>query len=157
MPAQIRQKKPLDFGKPMFRPAEVLEYHARGGGKNKVLTSLIGQGYHAPVTPACDSSATFFENPAMVHPPTRPTSRDQSGRLEALFELLQTMIKRSNRPRGRQRVSAGRSGRPSAEAIDDGDAPLSKSKAKAFFVDRDCHPQNSRRDSRPARPRWIRS
>jgi len=50
VPQAIRQKEPLDFGKPMSE-REVLEHMRIVASKNKVLTSLIGQGYHGTVTP----------------------------------------------------------------------------------------------------------
>ena len=50
MPKAIRAKEPLDFGKAMSE-REVLEHMRTIAGKNKVLTSLIGQGYHGTVTP----------------------------------------------------------------------------------------------------------
>ena len=64
MPAQIRQKEPLDFGKPMSE-REVLEYMRVVAGKNKVLTSLIGQGYHGTVTPPA-IQRNIFENAECV-------------------------------------------------------------------------------------------
>lgn len=74
MPAQIRQKEPLDFGKPMSE-REVLEYMRVVAGKNKVLTSLIGQGYHGTVTPPA-IQRNIFENPAWytAYTPTSPRS-----------------------------------------------------------------------------------
>ena len=50
VPKNIRQKKPLDFGKAKSE-RELLFHMRRIAEKNKVLTSLIGQGYHGTVTP----------------------------------------------------------------------------------------------------------
>ena len=50
LPKSIRQKEPLNFGKPKSE-RELLHHMRRTADKNKVLTSLIGQGYHGTVTP----------------------------------------------------------------------------------------------------------
>ena len=62
LPKAIRAKQPLDFGKAMSE-REVLEHMRKVAGKNKVLTSLIGQGYHGTVTPPA-IQRNIFENPA---------------------------------------------------------------------------------------------
>ena len=50
VPEDILQKETLNWGKPKSE-REAL-YHLRvTAAKNKVLTSLIGQGYHGTVTP----------------------------------------------------------------------------------------------------------
>jgi glycine dehydrogenase len=43
VPANIRQAEPLEFGKAMSE-RELLYHMRKVAGKNKVLTSLIGQG-----------------------------------------------------------------------------------------------------------------
>ncbi|HDZ80005.1 MAG TPA: glycine dehydrogenase (aminomethyl-transferring) [Roseobacter sp.] len=137
MPAQIRQKEPLDFGKPMSE-REVLEHMRVVAGKNKVLTSLIGQGYHGTVTPPA-IQRNIFENPAWYTAYTPYQPEISQGRLEALLNF-QTMI-------------SDLTGLAVANAslLDEATACAeamtmamrsSKSKVKAFFVDRDCHPQN---------------
>ncbi|MCB1340162.1 MAG: glycine dehydrogenase (aminomethyl-transferring), partial [Pseudooceanicola sp.] len=50
VPKAIRQKQPLDFGKPMSERG-LLWHMEQVAKKNRVLTSLIGQGYHGTVTP----------------------------------------------------------------------------------------------------------
>ena len=62
VPAAIRQKVPLDFGRPMSE-REVLEHLREVASKNRVLMSLIGQGYHGTVTPPA-ILRNIFENPA---------------------------------------------------------------------------------------------
>ena len=137
MPANIRQKEPLDFGRPMSE-REVLEHLRVVAGKNKVLTSLIGQGYHGTVTPPA-IQRNIFENPAWYTAYTPYQPEISQGRLEALLNF-QTMI-------------SDLTGLAVANAslLDEATAcaeamtmamRVAKSKAKAFFVDRDCHPQN---------------
>ena len=137
MPAQIRQKEPLDFGKPMSE-REVLEYMRVVAGKNKVLTSLIGQGYHGTVTPPA-IQRNIFENPAWYTAYTPYQPEISQGRLEALLNF-QTMISDLT---GLEVANASLLDEATAcaEAMTMA-MRLSKSKAKAFFVDRHCHPQN---------------
>jgi glycine dehydrogenase len=59
VPANIRQSEPLEFGKAKSE-RELLHYMRKVASKNKVLTSLIGQGYHGTVTPPV-SSATCWK------------------------------------------------------------------------------------------------
>ena len=50
VPASLRQEKPLDFGKP--KSERQLLWHMRQvAKKNKVFSTMIGQGYHGTVTP----------------------------------------------------------------------------------------------------------
>ena len=137
MPAQIRQKEPLNFGKPMSE-REVLEYMRVVAGKNKVLTSLIGQGYHGTVTPPA-IQRNIFENPAWYTAYTPYQPEISQGRLEALLNF-QTMVSDLT---GLEVANASLLDEATAcaEAMTMA-MRLSKSKAKAFFVDRDCHPQN---------------
>ena len=137
MPAQIRQKEPLDFGKPMSE-REVLEHMRVVAGKNKVLTSLIGQGYHGTVTPPA-IQRNIFENPAWYTAYTPYQPEISQGRLEALLNF-QTMISDLT---GLAVANASLLDEATACAEAMTMAMRSaKSKMKAFFVDRDCHPQN---------------
>jgi glycine dehydrogenase len=137
MPAKIRQKQPLDFGKPMSE-REVLEHMRVVAGKNKVLTSLIGQGYHGTVTPPA-IQRNIFENPAWYTAYTPYQPEISQGRLEALLNF-QTMISDLS---GLEIANASLLDEATAcaEAMTMA-MRVAKSKAKAFFVDRDCHPQN---------------
>ncbi len=137
MPAKIRQKEPLDFGKPMSE-REVLEHMRVVAGKNKVLTSLIGQGYHGTVTPPA-IQRNIFENPAWYTAYTPYQPEISQGRLEALLNF-QTMISDLT---GLEIANASLLDEATAcaEAMTMA-MRVAKSKVKAFFVDRDCHPQN---------------
>ena len=137
LPPAIRQKEPLSFGKPKSE-REVLEHLRITASKNKVLTSLIGQGYHGTVTPPT-IQRNILENPAWYTAYTPYQPEISQGRLEALLNF-QTMV-----------TDLTALDVANASLLDEATAcaeamtmalRVAKSKSKAFFVDRDCHPQN---------------
>ncbi|WP_197916290.1 aminomethyl-transferring glycine dehydrogenase [Thiosulfatihalobacter marinus] len=137
VPASIRQKEPLDFGRPMSE-RELLHHMRVTAGKNKVFTSLIGQGYHGTVTPPA-IQRNILENPAWYTAYTPYQPEISQGRLEALLNF-QTMISDLT---GLEIANASLLDEATAcaEAMTMAQR-VSKSRAMAFFVDRDCHPQN---------------
>lgn len=137
VPKSIRQAKPLDFGKPLSE-REMLHRMRITAGKNKVLRSLIGQGYHGTVTPPA-IQRNILENPAWYTAYTPYQPEISQGRLEALLNF-QTMVTDLT---GLDVANASLLDEATAcaEAMTMAQR-VAKSKAKAFFVDRDCHPQN---------------
>ena len=137
VPASIRLKTPLDFGKPKSE-RELLHHMRVTAGKNRVLTSLIGQGYHGTVTPPA-IQRNIFENPAWYTAYTPYQPEISQGRLEALLNY-QTMVSDLT---GLEIANASLLDEATAcaEAMTMAQR-VAKSKATAFFVDRDCHPQN---------------
>jgi glycine dehydrogenase len=137
LPPAIRQAAPLDFGKPKSE-RELLHYMKVVAGKNKVLTSLIGQGYHGTVTPPA-IQRNILENPAWYTAYTPYQPEISQGRLEALLNF-QTMISDLT---GLEIANASLLDEATAcaEAMTMAQR-VAKSKAKAFFVDENCHPQN---------------
>lgn len=137
VPESIRQAAPLEFGKPMSE-RELLHYMRVTGAKNKVLNSLIGQGYHGTVTPPA-IQRNILENPAWYTAYTPYQPEISQGRLEALLNF-QTMVSDLT---GLEIANASLLDEATAcaEAMTMAER-VSKSKSKAFFVDRDCHPQN---------------
>ena len=137
VPKTIRQKKPLDFGK--AKSERELLFHMRGiAKKNKVLTSLIGQGYHGTVTPPA-IQRNILENPAWYTAYTPYQPEISQGRLEALLNF-QTMI-----------IDLTGLEIANASLLDESTAcaeamtmaqRISKSKKLSFFIDENCHPQN---------------
>ncbi len=136
IPADLRQAEPLTWAP--LSEGELLAKLRAVGAKNKVMTSLIGQGYYGTVTPPA-IQRNIFENPAWYTAYTPYQPEIAQGRLEALLNF-QTMV-------------ADLTGLPVANAslLDESTAcaeamvmaqRVAKSKATAFFVDENCHPQN---------------
>ncbi|EPX82828.1 aminomethyl-transferring glycine dehydrogenase [Salipiger mucosus] len=137
VPKGIRQDEALDFGKPMSE-REMLWHMRQVAGQNRVLTSLIGQGYHGTVTPPA-IQRNIFENPAWYTAYTPYQPEISQGRLEALLNF-QTMVSDLT---GLEIANASLLDEATAcaEAMTMAQR-VAKSKAKAFFVDENCHPQN---------------
>lgn len=137
VPASIRQSEPLDFGKP--RSEREMLYELRViAGKNKVYRSLLGQGYHGTVTPPA-IQRNILENPAWYTAYTPYQPEISQGRLEALLNY-QTMISDLT---GLEIAGASLLDEATAcaEAMTMAKR-VAKSKASAFFVDENAHPQN---------------
>ncbi|MDE3123257.1 MAG: aminomethyl-transferring glycine dehydrogenase [Paracoccaceae bacterium] len=135
VPASIRQKDALSWAP--LAEHELLARMREVAAKNTVMTSLIGQGYHGTVTPPA-IQRNILENPAWYTAYTPYQPEIAQGRLEALLNF-QTMV-------------ADLTGLPvsNASLLDEATAAaeamtmahrVTKSKAGAFFVDRNCHPQ----------------
>jgi glycine dehydrogenase len=150
LPKSIRQKKPLNFGKPKSERA-LLNHMRITASKNKVLTSLIGQGYHGTVTPPV-IQRNILENPAWYTAYTPYQPEISQGRLEALLNY-QTMISDLT---GLEIANASLLDEATAcaEAMTMAER-VAKSKVKAFFVDENCHAQNIAVMKTRARPLKI--
>ncbi|MDO8883963.1 MAG: aminomethyl-transferring glycine dehydrogenase [Pseudotabrizicola sp.] len=135
VPSSIRQSTPLSWAP--LAEHELLDKMRSVGKRNTVMTSLIGQGYYGTVTPPA-IQRNILENPAWYTAYTPYQPEIAQGRLEALLNY-QTMV-------------ADLTGLPVANAslLDEATAAAeamtmaersAKSKARGFFVDRNCHPQ----------------
>ncbi len=136
VPSSIRQKDPLAWGAALTE-REALDRMRETANKNKVLTSLIGQGYYGTITPPV-IQRNILENPAWYTAYTPYQPEISQGRLEALLNF-QTMISDLT---GLDVANASLldEATAAAEAMSMCQR-VAKSKANAFFVDANCHPQ----------------
>ena len=138
VPPAIRQKQALSRGAGLPEH-EALAAMKKVADKNKVLSSLIGQGYYGTITPT-PILRNILENPAWYTAYTPYQPEISQGRLEALLNF-QTMV-------------SDLTGLPVANAslLDEATAAAEamamahrasrrKSNKPVFFVDANCHPQ----------------
>jgi glycine dehydrogenase len=137
VPKSIRQEKPLEWGAAMTE-REALDKLRETANRNKKLVSLIGQGYYGTITAAGRSSATSWRTPPGTRP-IRPTSRKSARAVLKRCSTIQTMVCDLT---GLDVANASLldEATAAAEAMAMAER-VSKSKAKAFFVDENCHPQ----------------
>jgi glycine dehydrogenase len=136
VPGAIRQADALDWA-PMSE-AKLLA-HMRGlAAMNKPMVQMIGQGYHDTHTPPA-IQRNVLENPAWYTAYTPYQPEIAQGRLEALLNF-QTMVADLT---GLEVANASLLDEATAcaEAMVMAER-VAKSKARGFFIDENCHPQN---------------
>jgi glycine dehydrogenase len=136
VPEGLRQDHELAWGKALSEQG-ALWRASLIARKNRVLVSLIGQGYHGTVTPPV-IQRNILENPAWYTAYTPYQPEISQGRLEALLNF-QTMVCDLT---GMDVANASLldEATAAAEAMAMAER-VARSKAKAFFVDENCHPQ----------------
>jgi glycine dehydrogenase len=136
VPAAIRDDKPLELEDAISEPEALARLRALAD-RNRVVTSLIGTGYHGTHTPGV-ILRNVLENPAWYTAYTPYQPEISQGRLEALLNF-QTMVCDLT---GLEIANASLldEATAAAEAM-----TLARRSARheggVFFVDRECHPQ----------------
>ncbi|RZJ11243.1 MAG: glycine dehydrogenase (aminomethyl-transferring), partial [Haliea sp.] len=136
VPRSIARAKPMQLPPPVTESAALAQLKAMAG-KNQVLKSFIGQGYHGTHTPGV-ILRNVLENPAWYTAYTPYQAEISQGRMEALVNF-QTMV-------------CDLTGMPIANAsmLDEATAAAEamtlakrsvKSKSDTIVVAGDCHPQ----------------
>ncbi len=136
VPSSIRYNAPLELPPALTEAAALTQIKAIAA-ENKVFRSFIGTGYHNCITPPV-ILRNVLENPGWYTAYTPYQAEIAQGRLEALLNF-QTMIMDLT---GLEIANASLldEGTAAAEAMTMSNG-LCKSKAKAFFVEKSCHPQ----------------
>ncbi len=136
LPDSIRQDASLDLGRALSE-TEALAHMNELAAQNRIVTSLIGQGYSGTILPAV-IQRNILENPAWYTAYTPYQPEISQGRLEALFNF-QTMICDLT---GLDIANASLLDEATAAAEAMALAERASSvKTKAFFVDHEVHPQ----------------
>ena len=136
LPADIRQREPLDVG-PALSESQALTTARTVAAQNVPMTSLIGQGYYGTILPPV-IQRNILENPAWYTAYTPYQAEISQGRLEALLNF-QTMVADLT---GLEIANASLLDEATAAAEAMAMAHrISDTERAAFFVDQDCHPQ----------------
>jgi len=146
VPKQIRLKEPLELS---GRSSAMAETEALGvlramADKNKVLTSLIGQGYNETATPLV-ILRNMLENPGWYTAYTPYQAEISQGRLEMLlnYQTLVTELTGMEMSNASllDEATAAAEAMSMCVALSKNAKILKKGGAIAFFCDENCHPQ----------------
>lgn len=150
VPASIRLHRPLDIGDASSEHAVLAELRELAG-RNRILRSFIGMGYHDCIVPPV-IQRNILENPGWYTAYTPYQAEISQGRLEALLNF-QTMIADLT---GLEIANASLldEGTAAAEAMSMSFG-LCKTGAGNYFVSENCHPQTIAVVETRARARGI--
>ncbi|HEY9847856.1 MAG TPA: aminomethyl-transferring glycine dehydrogenase [Leptolyngbyaceae cyanobacterium] len=136
IPPAIRLQQPLQL------PAPQSEYTAIAqlkeiASKNQIFRSFIGMGYYNCITPPV-ILRNILENPGWYTAYTPYQAEIAQGRLEALLNFQTMVIDLTGLEIANASLLDEATAAAEAMTMSYG---ISKNKAKAFFVSKDCHPQ----------------
>jgi glycine dehydrogenase len=135
-PATIRSKRPLDLPPPISESA-ALDTLRRIAERNRVQASMIGMGYYGTITPTV-IQRNVLESPGWYTAYTPYQAEVSQGRLEALLNFQQMVIDLTGLELANASLLDEATAAAEAMALA---KRAGKSRAEAFFVDADCHPQ----------------
>ena len=136
IPAAILDDAPLGLGGGLTEGAMLAKLRAIGA-KNRVMTSLIGQGYHGTVTPPV-IQRNLLENPAWYTAYTPYQPEISQGRLEALLNFQTVVCDLTGLDVANASLLDEATAAAEAMALA---RRVGKAKGDGFFVDRQAHPQ----------------
>ncbi|MDE0412496.1 MAG: aminomethyl-transferring glycine dehydrogenase [Gammaproteobacteria bacterium] len=136
VPESIISKQPLSLSKTISE-REVSDRLRRMRRRNRVLTSMIGMGYHDTIMPAV-IKRNVLENPAWYTAYTPYQAEISQGRLEALLNFQQMITDLTGMDIANASLldesTAAAEGMSMAKRVGGKDS-------RQYFVDHDCHPQ----------------
>ena len=136
VPDTIRSDGPMNLP-PAKSEREALSYLRKMAGRNRVFTSMIGMGYYGCVTPKV-ILRNVLENPGWYTAYTPYQAEVSQGRLEALLNYQQMVTDLTGLELANSSLLDEATAAAEAMAMAH---RMAKSKANAFFVDQDTHPQ----------------
>ena len=136
VPESIISKQPLSLSKTISE-REVSDRLRRMRRRNRVLTSMIGMGYHDTIMPAV-IKRNVLENPAWYTAYTPYQAEISQGRLEALLNFQQMITDLTGMDIANASLldesTAAAEGMSMAKRV-------GRKDSRQYFVDHDCHPQ----------------
>jgi glycine dehydrogenase len=139
VPDTILAPGELTFGPALTEP-ETLATMRSVAAKNKVLTSLIGQGYYGTLTPAV-IQRNILENPAWYTAYTPYQPEISQGRLEAILNFQTMVADLTGLDIANASLLDEATAAAEAMAMAKRGAKSAAAKSSVFFVDQNCHPQ----------------
>ncbi|MGB3403918.1 MAG: aminomethyl-transferring glycine dehydrogenase [Microcoleaceae cyanobacterium] len=136
VPAAIRLQQPLNLPQPLTEAA-ALAYLKDIASKNSIFRSYIGMGYSDCITPPV-IQRNILENPGWYTAYTPYQPEIAQGRLEALLNFQTLIIDLTGMEIANASLLDEATAAAEAMSMSQG---LCKTKATAFFVSEDCHPQ----------------
>src|ERR1700719_2239193 len=139
VPASILATGQLAFGPALTEPEAIAHLRAVAS-KNKVLTSLIGQGYYNTLTPAV-IQRNILENPAWYTAYTPYQPEISQGRLEALINFQTMITDLTGLDIANASLLDEATAAAEAMAMAKRGASAQCAQSTTFYVDQNCHPQ----------------
>ncbi len=136
IPPAIRLQQPLQLPAPQSEYAAIAQLKEIAS-KNQIFRSFIGMGYYNCITPPV-ILRNILENPGWYTAYTPYQAEIAQGRLEALLNFQTMVIDLTGLEIANASLLDEATAAAEAMTMSYG---ISKNKAKAFFISKDCHPQ----------------